>query len=62
MNTYESIETRLTNGGTQRLTCLVMHPVRRNRRIITALICGIVIGYAAGVITYCWIHILTTVN
>ena len=60
MNTYESIETRLTNGGTQRLTCLVMHPPRR--QTLKACIFGFVIGFCAGVITYCWIHILTTVN
>ena len=99
MNTYESIETRLTNGGTQRLTCLVMHPPRRKKLLSTLLggrstakphgltesgapgkrpvspaqpgeaphsvptgIFWGIIGYAAGVITYCWIHILTTVN
>jgi len=31
-------------------------------KALKPLLFGIVIGFAAGVLTYCWIHIITTMN
>ena len=58
MNTYESIETRLV--GRVGRTCQTGRTGRKGN--IKPLVLGLILGYAAGVITYCWIHISTTVN
>ena len=59
MNTYESIENRSCRTGR---TGRTGRTCQRQGCGGKALVFGLIIGYAAGVITYCWIHILTTVN
>ena len=59
MNTYESIENRSCRTGRTGRTC---QRQGCGGKVAKALVLGLILGYSAGVITYCWIHILTTVN